>query len=93
MSAVGAAALPKAGPGRFWKIDHNPKNISKPLHVELREYHSGNITQNAKFSRLIGQGNTTANEVAVRECADGILNRASRVDEFVGTYTEEKKAS
>lgn len=80
--------LPDPGEERFWRILHKPTNVKLPLKLELREYHVGNRQKNTAFSDLVGTDNTTADETAIRNTADLILNRVGRVDEFVGDHSK-----
>jgi len=84
MSKVNEYALPDPGPKRFWHGIHNPKNATKPLILELREQMTESGIHLPKFSRLIGQMPTFADPAAVKDAAQELMVRASRVDEFVG---------
>lgn len=80
--------LPSPGKGRFWHGVHNPKNAKFPMVLELREKTTENGAHLPKFSRLIAQQPVIADIKALREAAEEILVRASKVDEYTGLLTE-----
>lgn len=76
--------MPNPGPERFWHAIHQPTNTKLPLLLELREKMTNNPKILVKFSRLITKQGTIADEKAIIATADEMLERAARVDEFVG---------
>lgn len=84
-----ALDLPNVGARRFWKIDHQPQKKNTPLRIELREHNKPDGEQYiASWTRLIGFEDTIALPSAIKEAASKILERASRVDEFVGLHQQ-----
>lgn len=79
--------LPDAGGRRYWEIKHQPNKKSTPLRLELRERTNQNSRRVLNsFSRLIAFDDTVAAEAAVIETAERILERAGKVDEFIGIH-------
>ena len=81
--------LPSAGEGRFWSITHQPTKKATPLRIELRQ----STIPSSKgpllsLSKVIGYQDTVADDTAIHEAALRIMALASRVDEFVGIYTD-----
>lgn len=77
--------LPDPGPNRYWHGVHRPLSRKTPLRLELRERTNRNSNRLVtSMSRLIGYEDTTAGIEALAEAAEKILERAARVDEFVG---------
>jgi len=78
--------LPYPGEDRAWFGQHQPAKQKTPLRLELRERASKGSTAPITRSRtrLIAYMDTIATPAAVFEAALTIMDRASRVDEFVG---------
>lgn len=83
----GAASLPVAGHGRWWRVTHNPKSRVNPITIELKE----SMTPGRKgLSRTIGFEYTTASWKALSEAADLVLARVGDYDKVVGDYQIEE---
>lgn len=80
--------LPKAGPGRFWEITHNPKSRTNPITIRLMEQHTPG---RRGLSRAIGFEYTTASWKALSEAADLVLARVGDYDKVVGDYQLEER--
>lgn len=79
--------LPKIPARRYWEIKHQPQKKATPLRIELREHMKPDGTQHIpSWTRLIGFEDTIALPSSIEEAAAKILERASRVDEFVGMH-------
>lgn len=77
--------MPPAGPRRYWTGKHQPQKKATPLRIELRERTNVNSQRIVdSFSRLIGYEDVIATPTSIIEGAEKIIERASRVDEFVG---------
>lgn len=86
--------LPTIPVRRYWEIKHQPQKKSTPLRIELREHMKPDGTQHIEsWTRLIGFEDTIALPSAIKEAASKILERASRVDEFVGMHNNTRSTS
>lgn len=75
------------GADRVWAITHQPKNQSKPVRLELREFVVDRTATTPKsLTRLLGSVNTIADRKTLTEDAALLLARVGRVDEFVGVH-------
>lgn len=75
------------GAERVWAITHQPKNQTKPVRLELREYIvERTSTTPASMTKLLGFVNTIADRKVLAEDAALLLARVGRVDEFVGVH-------
>lgn len=80
-----ARKMPDPGRNRYWVGVHQPHKRRTPLRLELRERTNRNTTRLVEsMSRLIAFDDTTADEVDLLDTAERIIERAGRVDEFVG---------
>ena len=84
MNAHKIDGMPDAGTGRFWHAVHQPKNTKLPMLLELREKTTDSPRVLLSFSRLISQLGTIADPKSIIATATEILERAGRVDDFVG---------
>lgn len=76
-------ALPAAGEGRWWKVEHKPANRANPIRVSLME----SMTPGRKsLSRVIGWEHTIASAKAIGEAADLVLARVGDYALVVGEY-------
>jgi hypothetical protein len=85
MSALSREAMPPVGERRFWEVTHNPKSISKPVTVTLRE----TIVSGKRLvgmSRILGHDTTVADPEQIIATAKLIEARVGRIDEVVGVY-------
>lgn len=85
--------LPDPGPGRYWEGKHQPNKKATPLRLELRERTNKDRSERyiPSWTRLIAFEDTVADPTAINEAGAKILDRASRVDEFVGILAPGKK--
>lgn len=75
------------GAERVWAITHQPKNQTKPVRLELREYIvERTATTPTSLTRVLGFVNTIADRKVLAEDAALLLARVGRVDEFVGVH-------
>lgn len=75
------------GAERVWAITHQPKNQTKPVRLELREYIvERTATTPTSLTRVLGFMNTIADRKVLAEDAALLLARVGRVDEFVGVH-------
>lgn len=75
------------GMERVWAITHQPKNQTKPVRLELREYIvERTATTPTSLTRVLGFVNTIADRKVLAEDAALLLARVGRVDEFVGVH-------
>lgn len=75
------------GTERVWAITHQPKNQTKPVRLELREYIvERTATTPTSLTRVLGFVNTIADRKVLAEDAALLLARVGRVDEFVGVH-------
>lgn len=75
------------GAERVWAITHQPKNQTKPVRLELREYIvERTATTPTSLTRVLGFVNTIADRKVLSEDAALLLARVGRVDEFVGIH-------
>lgn len=80
------------GAERVWAITHQPKNQSKPVRLELREFVVDRTeTTPQSMTRIIGSINTIADRKTLTEDAALLLARVGRVDEFVGIHERAEK--
>jgi hypothetical protein len=83
--------LPKVGARRYWEIKHQAQKKATPLRIELREHKQPDGTQHIEsWTRLIGYEDTIALPLDIQEAAAKIVERAARVDEFVGFHNNER---
>lgn len=83
--------MPPAGDRRYWVGKHQPNKKATPLRIELRERTNRNSQRIVDaFSRLIGHEDVIAQPDAIIEGAEKIIERAGRVDEFVGLLTHKE---
>lgn len=82
--------LPDPGEGRYWEGAHQPHKKNTPLRIELRERTNRHRSERyvKSWTKLIAYDDTIADVEAVRESANKILDRAAKVDQFVGILTE-----
>lgn len=76
--------LPDAGAGRFWRIERNPKNQTKPVRISLMQQMSG--TNHPRFATLVGYGQSAGIPELVYVEAQLVLDIHGRVEELVGEY-------
>ena len=76
--------FPEVGDRRYFDIKHNPKSVSKPVVIELREYSTDR--KSPSFSRLLGIEYSIADKTQLIEAADRLLVRVCRIDDVVGIY-------
>lgn len=75
------------GAERVLAITHQPKNQTKPVRLELREYIvERTATTPTSLTRVLGFVNTIADRKVLAEDAALLLARVGRVDEFVGIH-------
>lgn len=85
--------MPPAGPKRYWVGHHQPNKKATPLRVELRERTNQNSQRIvAGFSRLITFEDVIAQPDAIIAAAERMIERAGKVDEFVGLLNGEAAA-
>lgn len=86
--------LPDPGEHRYWEIKHQPQKKTTPLRIELREHtKKDSVRFIPSWTRLVGFEDTVALPSEVRAAADKVLERASRVDEFVGIHNNRREES
>jgi len=79
--------LPDPGATRYWEIKHQPNKKTTPLRIELREHTKRDSQRHVQgWTRLLGFEETIALPDSIAEAATKVLERASRVDEFVGMH-------
>lgn len=87
-------SLPDPGRGRYWEGKHQPNKKTTPLRLELRE--RTNKGRSSRFveswTKLIAYDDTIADAAAVVESANKILDRAAKVDQFVGILSKMEDA-
>lgn len=85
---ISRETLPPVSENRFWVIKHNPKSVSTPVTIELREYNSPAAQERKMegFSRLIGLMYTTAETARLLEDAFKLEARVGNIDNVVGVY-------
>lgn len=84
--------LPDPGEGRFWVIEHQPHKKTMPLRIELRERTVKDHERNVKsLSRLIGYGDSVADQDSVYSEAVKIIIRAGHSDRFIGTWNGDSR--
>lgn len=82
--------MPPAGEGRYWQSKHQPHKKATPLRIELRERTNRNSQRIVdSFSRLITFEDVIAQPDSIIAGAEKIIERAQRVDEFVGLLAGE----
>jgi hypothetical protein len=85
--------LPDAGPLRFWEIKHQPTKKTTPVRIELRQRTNTSSKRIINsWTRLLGYEDTTADESALILAAETVLERVSRVDDFVGIHITNKES-
>lgn len=82
--------LPSAGPGRFWQLERQPKNQSKPVKIALMQQMKG--TKSPSFATLVGHGQAPGIPELIYEEAQRVLDIHARVEEIVGVYGFEAEA-
>lgn len=86
--------LPDPGEDRYWNITHQPLKKTAPLRLELREHTKKGGTRHIQsWTRLLGYEDTVALAGEIRAAADKVLERASRVDEFVGMHHNRREVT
>ncbi len=91
---VNIPGMPPAGPRRYWRGLHQPNKKATPLRIELRERTNQNSQRIVdSFSRLITYEDVVAQPAAIIEGAEKIIERAARVDEFVGLLAPAEEAA
>jgi hypothetical protein len=78
------AHFPEVGKRRYFEVKHNPKSVTKPVVIELREYLTEK--QVTSLSRLIGLEYTIADRDEIVEAAKRLDARVGRIDDVVGVY-------
>lgn len=92
MTDFNLAEVVDPGSNRLWVIEHQPKNQTKPLRIELREFTVERRDHTpVSFTKLIGSINTIADPVFVTDSARTLLTRVGRVQEFVGAHERAEK--
>lgn len=81
------AKLPTPGPGRFWRLERQPKNQTKPVKIALMQRYPG--TKASSFATLVGYGQAPGIPDLIYEEAQKVLDIHARVEEIVGEYGEE----
>lgn len=73
---------------RFFEVKHNPKSVTKPVVIELREYQSERAAQvkSHSLSRLLGLEYAIADKGDIVEAAKRLDSRVGRIDDVVGVY-------
>jgi hypothetical protein len=93
-NAIAIPGAPPAGERRYWIGRHQPQKKATPLRIELRERTNQNSQRIVdSFSRLIAFEDVVAQPAAIIEGMEKIIERASRVDEFVGILAHDGKAA
>jgi hypothetical protein len=88
-----ALNLPAVGERRYWEIKHQPNKKATPLRIELREHMKADGQQHVEsWTRLIGFEDTIALPGDIEAAARKVLERAARVDEFVGMHDNGRAA-
>lgn len=82
--------LPAAGPGRFWRLERQPKNQTKPIKIALMQRYPG--TKASSFATLVGFGQAPGIPDLIYEEAQKVLDIHSRVEEIVGEYGDEEES-
>lgn len=83
--------LPDPGPTRYWEIKHQPTKKNTPLRIELREHTKKDGSHHVgSWTRMLGFEDTIALPDSIIEAASKVLDRASRVDEFVGMHNNQR---
>lgn len=82
------ADFPEVSDLRFFQVSHNPKSVSTPVTLQLREYESerAKAQQLVSMSRLIGVAYTTAVREELLEAARKLHYRVGGIDDVVGVY-------
>lgn len=89
-----ALTLPPIPARRYWEIKHQPQKKATPLRIELREHMKADGAQHIpSWTRLIGFEDTIALPSSIQDAAAKILERASRVDEFVGMHNNARSTA
>lgn len=78
------ADFPEVGEHRYFEIRHNPKSVTKPVVIELREYATEKHV--TSLSRLLGLEYAIAEKDDIVEAAKRLDARVSRIDDVVGVY-------
>lgn len=76
--------LPNPGPGRFWRLERNAKNQTKPIKISLMQALPG--TRSSKFSDVVGYGQAPGIPDLIYEEAQTVLDIHGRVTELLGDY-------
>lgn len=79
------ADFPDVGENRFFVVEHNPKSVSQPVRVELREAIADG-RRIKTLSRLLGIEYAIAAKESILEAAARLEARVGRIDDCVGTY-------
>lgn len=87
--------FPDAGPLRIWVVSPNPKSVTTPVTIELREYaneeekrrlEARGDSASVSFTRKLGLIYTTAKREDLLKAADTLLDRVGDIDNVVGVY-------
>lgn len=78
------ADFPEVGETRYFEVKHNPKSVTKPVVIELREYSTEKKV--SSLSRLLGLEYADANRENIIEAAKRVDARVGRIDDVVGRY-------
>lgn len=78
--------LPAPGAGRFWRLERQPKNQTKPVKIALMQRYPG--TKASSFATLVGYGQAAGIPELIYEEAQKVLDIHARVEEIVGEYGE-----
>lgn len=76
--------LPPAGKDRFWRLERQPKNQTKPVKISLMQQLEG--TSSRKFAMLVGFGAAPAIPTLIYEEARKVLDIHGRTHEVIGDY-------
>lgn len=76
--------FPHVGDKRYFEVKHNPKSVTKPVTIELREYSTEKHV--ASLSRLLGLEYAIAEKADIIEAAKRLDARVGRIDDVVGVY-------
>jgi len=85
---VTRADFPEVGANRFWAVKHNPKSVSTPVTIELREFQSEQAKTKGmhSLSSLVGLIYCTADRADLLAAAFKLEARVGNIDNVVGVY-------
>lgn len=75
--------LPPAGPGRWWRVIPYPKNLSKPIAIQLME---SRVAGRKAMSSVLNTEPTVAQKPDLIEAAENILIRIADYKKYMGDY-------